>query len=161
MEIGIHRVATINYTLKDKDGNLIDGSSNGGFRYLHGAGNIIPGLEKALEGKRKGELFQIVIRPEDGYGVRNSRNIHKIPLDRLPQGQAIKPGMSYQATADNGKGIVVTITRVDDEGAVIDANHPLAGVSLYFDIEVLDVREADAEEIRHGHAHDTEGRACA
>ena len=59
MEIGIHRVATINYTLKDKDGNLIDGSSNGGFRYLHGAGNIIPGLEKALEGKRKGELFQI------------------------------------------------------------------------------------------------------
>jgi FKBP-type peptidyl-prolyl cis-trans isomerase SlyD len=153
MQVGKDKIATINYTLKDSDGNMIDKSQDGSFTYLHGAGNIITGLENSLEGTQSGDKLAVIVEPKDGYGDRNDNNVHKVPLSVFPGESEVKPGMSFQATADNGQNITVTVVSVENDEAVVDTNHPLAGVTLHFDVEVLDVRQASVEEISHGHAH--------
>ncbi len=153
MQAEKNKVVTIDYTLKDDEGNLIDESNTGEFAYLHGANNIIPGLEKELEGKQTGDSIQVSIKPEDAYGEVDMAKIQKAPRSMFPDDVEIKPGMQFHAQTPDGQNITVTVTAVEDDHVVIDGNHPLAGVTLNFDVTVRDVRDASAEEIEHQHVH--------
>jgi FKBP-type peptidyl-prolyl cis-trans isomerase SlyD len=157
MNIEDKRVVTLAYTLKDNDDNLIDQSDDGSFCYLHGASNIIPGLESALTGKVSGDEFSISISPEEAYGVREDEKIQTVPREMFPPDQDIEPGMQFHAQSPDGVPLVVTIAKVEEESIVVDGNHPLAGVELNFEVRVMDVREATSEEIDHGHVHGPEG----
>jgi FKBP-type peptidyl-prolyl cis-trans isomerase SlyD len=157
MNIEDKRVVTLAYTLKDNDDNLIDQSDDGSFCYLHGASNIIPGLENALTGKVSGDEFSISIAPEEAYGVREDEKIQTVPREMFPPDQDIEPGMQFHAQSPDGVPLVVTIAKVEEESIVVDGNHPLAGVQLNFEVRVMDVREATSEEIDHGHVHGPEG----
>ena len=157
MNIEDKRVVTLAYTLKDNDDNLIDQSDDGSFCYLHGASNIIPGLESALTGKVSGDEFSISISPEEAYGVREDEKIQTVPREMFPPNQDIEPGMQFHAQSPDGVPLVVTIAKVEEESIVVDGNHPLAGVELNFEVRVMDVREATSEEIDHGHVHGPEG----
>ena len=157
MNIEDKRVVTLAYTLKDNDDNLIDQSDDGSFCYLHGASNIIPGLESALTGKVSGDEFSISIAPEEAYGVREDEKIQTVPREMIPPDQDIEPGMPFHAQSPDGVPLVVTIAKVEEESIVVDGNHPLAGVQLNFEVRVMDVREATSEEIDHGHVHGPEG----
>ena len=153
MQLTKDKVGTINYTLKDKDGEVIDETQDGSFAYLHGARNIIPGLENELEGKEVGYKNSVVIEPKDAYGERNLEQIQRVPLSMFPDDVEIQEGMQFEAQSDDGMPIVVTVTAIDAGEVIVDGNHPLAGIQLYFDIEVIDVRDASEEELEHGHVH--------
>ena len=153
MQLTKDKVGTINYTLKDKEGEVIDETQDGSFAYLHGARNIIPGLENELEGKEVGYKNSVVIEPKDAYGERNLEQIQRVPLSMFPDDVEIQEGMQFEAQSDNGMPIVVTVTAIDAGEVIVDGNHPLAGIQLYFDIEVIDVRDASEEELEHGHVH--------
>ena len=153
MQIEDKRVVTLAYTLKDNDDNVIDKSDDGSFCYLHGASNIIPGLENALAGKTSGDELTVSIPPEEAYGVRDDQKIQKVPRDMFPPEQDIEPGMQFHAQSPDGNTLVVTIAKVEEENITVDGNHPLAGVQLNFDVRVMEVREATSEELDHGHVH--------
>ncbi len=153
MQAEKNKVVTIDYTLKDTDGNLIDESKDGQFAYLHGADNIIPGLEKGLEGKQAGDSVQVTINPADAYGEVDPAKIQKAPRNMFPPDVEIQPGMQFHAQTPDGQDVMVTVKAVEDDFVVIDGNHPLAGVTLNFDVTVRDVRDATAEEIEHRHVH--------
>ena len=153
MQLTKDKVGTINYTLKDKDGEVIDETQDGSFAYLHGARNIIPGLENELEGKEVGYKNSVVIEPKDAYGERNLEQIQRVPLSMFPDDVEIQEGMQFEAQSDDGMPIVVTVTAIDAGEVIVDGNHPLAGIQLYFDFEVIDVRDASEEELEHGHVH--------
>ena len=153
MQLTKDKVGTINYTLKDKDGEVIDETKDGSFAYLHGARNIIPGLENELEGKESGYKNSVVVEPKDAYGERNLEQIQRVPLSMFPDDVEIQEGMQFEAQSDDGMPIVVTVTAIDAGEVIVDGNHPLAGIQLYFDIEVIDVRDASEEELEHGHVH--------
>tara|TARA_Y100000296_G_C5173102_1_gene258447 strand:- start:2600 stop:3139 length:540 start_codon:yes stop_codon:yes gene_type:complete len=153
MKISKHSVVSFNFTLTHDDGTVLDSSDKGGpLVYLHGVGALIPGLEKELEGKGKGDKLQAKIAPSEAYGERNDQMIQTVPKNELPAEEEIKAGMQFQADTPNGP-IVVTVVEVKDTEVTLDGNHPLAGVNLNFDVEVTDVRDATQEEIDHGHAH--------
>jgi FKBP-type peptidyl-prolyl cis-trans isomerase SlyD len=153
MQIEDKRVVTLAYTLKDNEDNVIDQSDDGSFCYLHGASNIIPGLENALAGKVSGDELSVSIPPEDAYGTRDDEKIQAVPREMFPPEQDIEPGMQFHAQGPDGQAIVVTIAKVEENNVVVDGNHPLAGVQLNFDVRIMDVREATSEEIDHGHVH--------
>ena len=153
MQIENDKVVTINYTLKDDDGNVIDSAQDGSFAYLHGAANIIPGLEQALEGKTEGESLSVSIEPANGYGERNDNLTQVVSKDMFEENQDIQVGMQFHAAAPDGQPMVVTVTKVEDNDVTVDANHPLAGVNLNFDVDVVGVRDASDEEMEHGHVH--------
>lgn len=161
MQIETHKVVTLNYTLTDNDGNVIDQSSDGSFAYLHGANNIIPGLESALSGKQAGDTLDVAVEPPDAYGERDDAKQQSVPRDMFPQDTDIEPGMQFHAQGPNGETLVVSVASVEDETITVDANHPLAGVSLNFAVEVIEVREASEEEISHGHVHGAGGHEHA
>ncbi|MGA0098615.1 MAG: FKBP-type peptidyl-prolyl cis-trans isomerase [Steroidobacteraceae bacterium] len=120
--------------------------------YLHGPGKIIPGVETALEGKVEGDTLQVSIEPEQGYGVRDERLVQVVPRSAFKGVESIEPGMRFQAQGPEGSRSVV-VTEVATDVVTIDANHPLAGVTLHFDVEVSGIREATEEELAHGHVH--------
>jgi FKBP-type peptidyl-prolyl cis-trans isomerase SlyD len=153
MEITQQRVVTIHYTLTNDAGEVLDSSRCAEpLAYLHGAGNIIPGLENALAGKRAGDKLSVRVEPAQGYGERDDRLVQHVPR-RAFQGIAeIQPGMSFHAESSNGP-MRVTVTRVAGDMVTVDGNHPLAGEPLNFDVEVADVRAATEEELSHGHVH--------
>ncbi len=153
MQIANNSVVTLHYTLKDNDGNIIDQSTDGSFLYLHGAMNIIPGLENALTGKSKGEKFSVKIDPKDGYGEKDPARIQDVPREMFENTDDLAVGAQFHAQGPDGQAIVVTVTEIRSDTVVIDANHSLAGVELNFDVEVMDVRQASEEEIAHGHVH--------
>ena len=157
MTIANEKVVTLHYTLKDNDGNIIDQSNDGSFAYLHGASNIIPGLENALTGKTVGEELSVKVSPEEAYGVRDDARVESVPREMFPADTDIEPGMQFHAQGPEGQMIVVTVVDADNEKVTIDGNHPLAGVELNFDVKVVDVRDASAEELDHGHVHGPEG----
>lgn len=159
MQLTKDKVAVINYTLTDDDGKIIDQSTEGGFSYLHGANNIIPGLEKELEAKRAGDKLNVTIEPTDAYGERDLEKIQKIPREMFPPDIDIQPGMSFRGQTGQGQTVLVTITAVESDQVVVDGNHPLAGMRLHFALEVVDVRDATDEEIAHGHLHGPDGQA--
>lgn len=154
MKVEKNKVIAIDYTLTDNDGVIID-TSNGRepLAYIHGNGMLIPGMENALEGKAIGDKFDIVISPEEGYGVRNEGLVQQVPKEHFANvPEEIKPGMQFQANAEQGP-ILVTVMEVTDTHVVVDGNHPLSGVVLNFKVEVKEVRDASAEELEHGHVH--------
>ena len=149
MQITKETVASIHYTLRDNEGNVLDSSAGREpLHYLHGAGNLIIGMEEGLEGKQKGEKLMLKIAPAKGYGEKDDSLVQKVPRSAFGT-QAIEKGMQFQTN----QGQVVTVTNVGLENITVDANHPLAGVELNFDVEIMGVRAATAEEIAHGHVH--------
>lgn len=153
MQLTKHKVATLNYTLTDKEDNILDQSLDGSFSYIHGIGSIIPGLENALEGKNTGDEVKVVIEPEDAYGERSLDKIQRVPKDMFPEDVELKAGMQFQAQTSSGVPALVVITAVETEEVVIDGNHPMAGKQLHFQVEVVEVRDASEEEIQHKHVH--------
>jgi FKBP-type peptidyl-prolyl cis-trans isomerase SlyD len=152
MQIAAQKAVTIGYTLKDDAGKVLD-SSDGGepLTYLHGAGDIVPGLEKALDGKQVGDAISVSLSPEEAYGQRDERQVRNVPLRKLPKGK-VEVGMQYEVTTEAGP-MLALVTAVRGDYATIDANHPLAGMRLHFDVKVVEVRDATAEELEHGHVH--------
>ncbi len=152
MQVAIRTVVTIDYTLTDDDGDVLD-SSDGSepLTYLHGADNIVPGLEAALTGKAPGDELQVKVPPEQGYGTRDEDLVQQVPRKQFPSAN-IEVGTEFHAQGEGGSQ-VVTVTEVTDEAVTVDANHPLAGMTLSFKVKVIDVREATLEELTHGHVH--------
>lgn len=153
MQIEKDVVAVIDYVLKDDDGDLLDESHGGEFAYLHGAQNIIPGLEAALEGKQAGDQVSVSIEARDAYGEVDPERIQVVPRDMFETEEEIVPGMQFHAQSPEGHMIVITIAEVDDDEITIDGNHVMAGMNLNFDVEVVSVRAASDEELSHGHVH--------
>lgn len=157
MQIAKNKVVSIDYTLTGEDGKVIDSSQgNEPLMYLHGAGEIIPGLERALEGKSAGDGVNATIAPADGYGAKNPALVQPVPRQQFPGVKDIAVGMQFQAQTNHGPR-VVTVVGVTDETVTVDANHPLAGQTLNFDVKVVDVRDASQEELDHKHAHGAGG----
>jgi FKBP-type peptidyl-prolyl cis-trans isomerase SlyD len=152
--IGDKLVVSIHYTLTDDNENVID-SSDGAepLNYLHGAGNIIPGLEKELVGKVQGDKLTVRVSPEEGYGEINPELIQTVDKSLFQGVDEIQPGMQFQAQGPGGQVQMITVRLVEGDAVTVDANHPLAGQHLNFDVEVVSVREASDEEIAHGHVH--------
>ena len=147
------RVVSLHYTLTDDHGRLLD-SSRGRepFVYLHGYGNIIRGLETALEGSEAGFSSAIQVSPTDGYGDYNPEAVFEVPRRQFPPDEDIQVGMQVQGEGAHGI-LNFTVVAVNDQGVTLDANHPMAGKNLNFEVEVLEVRDATAQELSHGHAH--------
>ena len=153
MTISHHKVVTIDYTLKNAQGETLDSSEGQEpLVYLHGAENIVQGLERELEGKKVGDALSTVVSPEDGYGIHNEELIGAVPREMFEADMPIEVGMSFQAETEQGIQ-VVTVVGVNDKEVMVDGNHPLAGESLHFDIKVVAIRDASAEELEHGHVH--------
>ena len=153
MHISKHQVVSIHYTLTNDQGEVLDKSSGTEpLTYIQGCGNIIPGLENALEGKKVGDKLQVTIAPEDAYGHRDERMIQVVPKSEFGVGTEIEEGMQFNAQTEQGT-IMVTVVENRANEVVLDGNHPLAGVNLHFAVEVTDIRSASAEEISHGHVH--------
>jgi len=153
MQIARNTVVTFDYTLRDTEGAVLD-TSNGGepLSYLHGSGGIIPGLESEMEGKAAGDEFKATVPPEQAYGIRRDDLVAPVSRQAFKGVSDIKPGMQFQANTQQGPR-VVTIVKVDGDEVTIDANHELAGKTLVFDVKVVNVRQASADELAHGHAH--------
>ena len=150
MTVTVDAVVSINYTLTDDEGHMID--SNEGrppLVYLHGHDNIIPGLEKGLEGAVVGDKRKVDVLPADGYGDMDPDRVFELPKAEFPDEMPLEEGMQFSAETAAGE-MSITITEVRDDTVVVDANHPLAGVTLHFDVEVLDVRQGSEEELRLG-----------
>jgi FKBP-type peptidyl-prolyl cis-trans isomerase SlyD len=151
------KVATFHYTLTNDAGEVLDSSSGRTpLAYLHGAGNIVPGLERELEGKQPGDQFNTRVAPEDGYGVRQGG---PQPVDRkaFPPHVKIERGMMFQAQTPDGEIVPLWVERVEDDKVWVDENHPLAGVALNFAVEVVGIRDATESEMEHGHPHGPDG----
>jgi len=149
-------VVTLNYTLTDDNGVVLDSSAEGmPLSYLHGHGNIIPGLERALEGADVGFKSQVTVPAVEGYGEKDPKAVFEAPRDQFPPDMDIAPGMLV--TSEGGQGSPLTIVEVSDSVVVLDGNHPLAGKTLHFEVEVVDVRAATEEELSHGHVHSGDG----
>jgi FKBP-type peptidyl-prolyl cis-trans isomerase SlyD len=154
LKIADNTVVSIHYTLTDDEGKQIDSSSGKDpLKFLAGAGNIIPGLEKELYGSSVGEKKQVTVEPADGYGEIMPQLIQVLPADAFTGVEEVKVGMEFQAQAADGSTQYVVVKDVGDDGVTIDANHPLAGQTLNFDVSVEEVREATDEEKEHGHVH--------
>lgn len=154
MTITQHKVVSIHYSVKRADSNeVIDSSENSDpMTYLHGAQNIIPGLEQALEGRSIGDEFEVTVAPQEAYGERHEDRVQQVPREAFENMGEIEVGMKVTAQTESGP-INLEITEVGDEQVTVDANHPLAGLSLNFNVSVVEIREASEEEISHGHVH--------
>lgn len=153
MRITDGKVVHIHYTLTDDAGEILDTSAGQEpLVYLHGAGNIIPGLENALEGKTVGDTLTVVVPPEQGYGVRNEELVDTASLSQFPNPEQVEVGVSFRVQMGDMM-YVATVTDIAGDTVTFDMNHPLAGVMLNFDVAVVDVKEATPEELAHGHVH--------
>ena len=153
MNVAANKVVSIHYKLTNDGGETLDSSEgHDPLTYIHGIGNLIPGLEKALEGKQTGDKLKVHVKPEDGYGVREDSLIQAVPRRMFKGMGDLKVGMRLQAQGDHGMR-VVRITHLAGDMVTVDGNHELAGVPLTFDVEITDVRDATAEEMEHGHVH--------
>jgi len=154
MQIEQNSVVSIHYTLTNDEGTVIDSSVDmDPLVYLQGAGNIIPGLENALTGKSAGDKLNVRVSPEEGYGVTMMELIQQVPMEMFQGVDKVEPGMTFQAQDQSGYMQRVEVTAVNDNMVTIDANHPLAGQHLNFDVAIVDVRSATQEELDHGHVH--------
>jgi FKBP-type peptidyl-prolyl cis-trans isomerase SlyD len=157
MVIDKDKVVSLHYTLTGSDGEVLDRSEEGEpFDYLHGAGNIVPGLERALEGRGHGDELRVAVAAEDGYGERDEEMLLVVQRDRFEAAGPLETGMRFQADTPVGAR-VFTIIGIDGDEVTIDGNHPLAGETLNFDVKVTGVRDATAEELAHGHPHGPDG----
>jgi len=157
MQIAEKTVVSIHYTLTNAEGETLD-SSNGQdpLAYLHGAGNIIPGLENALVGKTVGDSLQVTVEPEEGYGPVRDELVQDVDRSAFSGIEDIQTGMQFMAQTPWGEQ-PVTVVKVEGDSITLDGNHPLAGQTLTFDVEVVEIRDATDEEVEHGHAHGAGG----
>jgi len=153
MNVSKDTVVSIAYTLKDDDGEILDTSEGReDLEYLHGHENIVPGLEEKLEGCSAGDSVAASVTPDKGYGERDEELVFTMPREKLPE-EGVEAGAQFAAQDKDGNQQIVTVTEFDDETVTLDANHPLAGQTLHFDVTVNGVREALPVEIDHGHVH--------
>ena len=153
MQITKDKVATIDYTLKNEAGEVLDSSQGGEpLAYLHGANNIIPGLESALEGQAAGDEIQVSVPPEQAYGVRNEALRQEVDKSQFSGVDDLKVGMHFRVPSEQGD-MVIRVADIEGDSVTVDGNHQLAGMTLQFDVTVKDVREATEEEKNHGHVH--------
>ena len=154
MQIAKDSVVTIDYRLHLGDGKIIDESEPGDpLVYLHGYEEIVPGLEKALEGKKAGESLKVEVAPQDGYGEYDPDQVEEVPREDFPPDMELEAGGIVSATDEEGDEVDFLVKEVRPKTVVVDFNHPLAGKTLHFEVKVLEVRAATAEELEHGHAH--------
>ncbi len=158
MKVEKGSVVAIDYSLHLGDGKVIDASAPGDpLTYLHGEGQIVPGLERALEGLAAGDARQVVVEPQDGYGPHDPEGVQEVPRTSFPPGFKPEIGMELMAQGPHGEPVPFVVRDVKLETIVVDLNHPRAGKTLHFDVTVRDIRDATAEELEHGHAHGPEG----
>ncbi len=154
MNIGEKCVVAFHYKLTNSEGEQLDSSEGQDpLKYLHGASNIVPGLEKELEGKKAGDKLKVEVQPDEGYGQVNPQLVQKVPHSAFEGAPEIKAGMQFQAQGPDGQVQLITVSEVSGEEVTVDGNHPLAGQTLHFDVTIEEVREASKEELEHGHAH--------
>ncbi|HET8940635.1 MAG TPA: peptidylprolyl isomerase [Rudaea sp.] len=159
MQIAAQKVASFHYTLTNAEGKVIDSSrEREPLSYLQGAGNIVPGLEKAMHGRSNGDKFQVEVVPEQGYGQRHPQLVQKVPKSAFQNVGEPKPGMQFQTRGPQGP-MLVTVVSIDGDEVTIDGNHPLAGQTLHFDVEVTGVRDANADELNNGRVQAAANRA--
>lgn len=153
MNIAAQRVVSIHYEVKDEDGVVVDSSEGREpLVYLHGHNNIIPGLEKALDGLSSGDDFDVVVQAEEAYGDYQDALVQSVPMEAFQGVEKVEEGMVFTAQTQGGP-LQVTVTAIADDTVTVDGNHPLAGKALSFKGAVADVRDASAEELEHGHVH--------
>lgn len=147
------KAVSFHYTLKNADGEQMETSRDKDpMSYLHGANNIIPGLEKAMEGRAVNDEFSVTVEPEEAYGVRNEKNVQRLPIKRLKGIGKVSAGQVLTLQTNNGP-VQVTVLKVGRFNIDVDGNHPLAGKRLTFDVEITDIRDASEEELEHRHVH--------
>ena len=153
MQIEQNKVVLIEYTVKTEEGVLVDTSEgNEPLAYLHGHHNIIPGLENALVGKSVDDEVNVTVQPKEGYGERYEELVKEVPINAFSGVDKIEAGMQFHAESPNGPQLI-TVTKVEGDQVTVDGNHPLAGMTLVFDVKVAEVRDASQEELEHGHVH--------
>lgn len=159
MNITSNKVAIIHYAVSDSEDTLIDSSyDHQPLAVIHGTGYLIPGLESALEGHEAGDKFTVTVAPENGYGERYDDYVQTVPKEMFAEIDDLQIGAQLRATTDDGEQTVIVVD-MDDDSITVDGNHPLAGIELKFEVEVLEVRDATAEELEHGHVH-TKSSCC-
>jgi FKBP-type peptidyl-prolyl cis-trans isomerase SlyD len=159
MEIATNKVVTFHYKVEDTEGSFSESSEGSDpVAYLHGRGNIVPGLENELRGKQPGDEFQVSVPPEEAYGQRDPDALQRVPIKHLIRPGRLVPGAVVSINTERG-AVQGTVLKVGRFNVDVDLNHPLAGKTLVFDVKVVDVRDATDEEITHGHAHGPEGHA--
>jgi FKBP-type peptidyl-prolyl cis-trans isomerase SlyD len=147
------KVVAFAYTLKDSEGSIIEATEPGdSMEYLHGNQNIIPGLENAMTGMKVGEMKNVKVQARDAYGEYNDELLFKVPLTNFPPGKTIEPGMEFQTNTEEGV-MFITVREIEGDKAVVDGNHPMAGMDLEFDVTIKNIREATPQEMQHGHVH--------
>jgi FKBP-type peptidyl-prolyl cis-trans isomerase SlyD len=152
--IAAGKVVGLHYTLRDEEGSLIDRSDGEEpLYYLHGAENIVPGLESALAGRSVGEKLSVKVAPADGYGERQGPGPQAVPRDSFPDDAELEEGMPFTVENEEGEEIDLWVAAIEDDQVMVDVNHPLAGITLCFDVEIVSVRDATVEEQVHGHPH--------
>ncbi len=152
--VGDNMVVSIHYTLTDEDGGVIDSSEGADpLTYLHGAGNIIPGLERALVGKIAGDSLNVIVEPQFGYGEYQADLLQVVPRTAFEGITSIEVGMAFTAQGPDGSQRRIVVRDISGDDITIDGNHELAGVDLHFAVSVVEVREASEDEVAHGHAH--------
>jgi len=158
MPIGANKVVTMNFTLTDETGNVLDSTDTGGpFSFISGTGTVLPKLEEAVSIMMIGTKKQLKLEAKDGYGDYNEDAVQSVGKENFPEDFVLEAGMEYMASNPDGVQMPFIITNVEDETVTVDFNHPLAGKKLHFDLELLDVRDATAEELAHGHVHGAGG----
>lgn len=154
MDVAKDMVVSFDYTLKNDKGELLDASKdNEPLTYIHGKGFMIPGLEKNMEGKKKGDSFSVTLKPEEAYGQYNEKLVFEMEKDKLSQIENMQEGTHVKMQTEKGL-VLFKVLSIGDKMIKLDANHPLAGIDLFFDISIKEIREATKEELEHGHVHD-------
>lgn len=157
MNITKNKVASIDYTLTNDKGEVLDSSSGKDpLTYIHGIGALIPGLEKELDGKAVGDKLVAIIPPEEAYGLQTDEMIQDVPIENFQEREEVKVGAQFQIQNED-QVLIATVTAVTDTMVTVDMNHPLAGETLHFDVEVMTIRDASEEELEHGHVHGAGG----
>lgn len=152
------KVVQLSYSLTNSAGQILDrADQESPFVYLHGGGQIVPGLEEALEGLKKGDTKKVTVEPEEGYGVKDPDLKLTLKRSQFPPKLDLQVGMQFETSTPSGEDLVFTVEKIEGDQISVDGNHPLAGVTLHFDVEVLNVRDATEEEMAHGHAHGDDG----
>lgn len=147
MKVEKDNVVSIHYTLRDESGEVIDSSSGREpLEYIQGAGHIIPGMEKALEGREEGDEVSVVVEPEDGYGHRDESLVYKVPSEQFKGVGDVQVGMTFQVNTGDGP-ILANVAHVEEDSIILDGNHPLADMKLSFEVSIVKIREATEEEL--------------
>ncbi|SFV87276.1 FKBP-type peptidyl-prolyl cis-trans isomerase SlyD [hydrothermal vent metagenome] len=154
MTVKKDKVVEMHYTLKNDNGDIIDTSKGQEpMPFLQGHGNVVPGLEKAIEGLKKGDTCDVAVEAKDAYGEFHAEAVQEIPMEALQEVPDLKVGMELQSQDENGNPFIVIVKKIEGETVTVDANHPLAGQTLHFSVSIEGVRDATENELEHGHVH--------